>query len=370
MRIASTSILLSILLAGCGTTGTDDGSDEVPGAAASGKADYLSQLPPPAAQHIYWNIFNGVNLDDANPLGDRVFTARGGQAFTLTASAIGDPDNDDHPIDTTKGVGFKLYRLARHTSGALYWKLLKSVDGAQGQASLTYGSSYSRLYLVEAGVSATPAFLNLQLSCSSSDYGDCAFGIPTGAQCGAGATLGCDDGLYCQYTVGSCGGAGASGTCVSAPDSCPRLGAACIPVCGCDGTTYCQGCDIASHQAQPLHGGACDCDPTVYSAGVASLTTTYQYVDAATNDHFSYTFKGKTGASSLYQPGCLFATPFHCEIAVAPKNGTYSVDPTHVTISYDDGTSATFTTEVNCQGQGRLTGSDYGRTLVLTPSTN
>lgn len=76
----------------------------------------------------------------------------------------------------------------------------------------------------------------------------------TGQTCGGIAALQCPEGQACKYPAGQCDVADAGGTCVAVPATCPTQGP---PVCGCNGTTYANECEIIKANAQPDHQGTC-----------------------------------------------------------------------------------------------------------------
>ena len=75
-----------------------------------------------------------------------------------------------------------------------------------------------------------------------------------GAMCGGIAGLKCPEGQACKYPIGKCKVADISGTCVKVPKTCPKSKA---PVCGCDGKTYDNSCELLKAGAQEDHKGAC-----------------------------------------------------------------------------------------------------------------
>lgn len=83
-------------------------------------------------------------------------------------------------------------------------------------------------------------------------------GIAGGGGCllesGPGSPTSCADGLYCDFSVGSCGEDGASGECQLLPEACIALFA---PVCGCDGKTYGNSCEAAAAGVAVRAEGEC-----------------------------------------------------------------------------------------------------------------
>lgn len=75
-----------------------------------------------------------------------------------------------------------------------------------------------------------------------------------GTACGGFAGLPCHDGEYCQYIPDSCFGADVPGTCVKIPYTCPDYYS---PVCGCDGITYSNECEMAANQMSLWKEGEC-----------------------------------------------------------------------------------------------------------------
>jgi len=76
----------------------------------------------------------------------------------------------------------------------------------------------------------------------------------SGDECGGFIGLPCDEGAYCQYPEGTCNWADMMGVCVDVPGACIALW---DPVCGCDGKTYGNDCELAAAMAQKDHHGAC-----------------------------------------------------------------------------------------------------------------
>jgi hypothetical protein len=76
----------------------------------------------------------------------------------------------------------------------------------------------------------------------------------TGQTCGGIGGLKCPEGQACQYPEGQCNTADLAGTCVTVPATCPDKGP---KVCGCDGTTYANECELLKASAKPAKKGAC-----------------------------------------------------------------------------------------------------------------
>ena len=76
----------------------------------------------------------------------------------------------------------------------------------------------------------------------------------TGQTCGGIGGLKCPEGQACQYPANRCNVADLAGTCVTVPATCPSQGP---QVCGCNGTTYANQCELLKAGAKPDHNGPC-----------------------------------------------------------------------------------------------------------------
>lgn len=76
----------------------------------------------------------------------------------------------------------------------------------------------------------------------------------TGQTCGGIAALKCPEGQACQFPANQCNVADLAGTCVPVPETCPKQGP---PICGCDGVTYANECELLKAGARPDRQGAC-----------------------------------------------------------------------------------------------------------------
>lgn len=75
-----------------------------------------------------------------------------------------------------------------------------------------------------------------------------------GETCGGIGALKCDAGLACQFPQGQCNAPDLAGTCVQVPATCPKQGP---PICGCNGTTYSNQCELLKAGVRPDHKGNC-----------------------------------------------------------------------------------------------------------------
>jgi hypothetical protein len=75
-----------------------------------------------------------------------------------------------------------------------------------------------------------------------------------GQMCGGIAGLTCPEGQACRYPTNQCNVADLSGTCVKVKSPCPSGGA---KVCGCDGKTYNNECELLTAGVREASKGAC-----------------------------------------------------------------------------------------------------------------
>jgi Kazal-type serine protease inhibitor domain len=80
----------------------------------------------------------------------------------------------------------------------------------------------------------------------------------TGQTCGGIGGLRCPEGQSCQYPAGQCNTPDLAGTCVTLPETCPEQGPR---MCGCDGKTYTNDCELIRAEVRPDRKGACGANP-------------------------------------------------------------------------------------------------------------
>jgi hypothetical protein len=76
----------------------------------------------------------------------------------------------------------------------------------------------------------------------------------TGQTCGGIGALKCPAGQACQFPFAKCNQPDLAGVCVAVPAECPQQGP---PVCGCDGKTYKNECELMKAGVRPDKRGAC-----------------------------------------------------------------------------------------------------------------
>jgi hypothetical protein len=75
-----------------------------------------------------------------------------------------------------------------------------------------------------------------------------------GEKCNTVGGIPCDAGLWCKVPAGRCAVLDAGGICARVPDVCNQ---AILPVCGCDGKTYNNQCEMDKHRVSKNHDGKC-----------------------------------------------------------------------------------------------------------------
>lgn len=75
-----------------------------------------------------------------------------------------------------------------------------------------------------------------------------------GQTCGGIGNLQCPAGQACQFPEGQCNQPDLAGTCVAVPATCPEQGP---PICGCNGTTYANECELLKAGVRPDRKGSC-----------------------------------------------------------------------------------------------------------------
>ncbi|MEA2562015.1 MAG: hypothetical protein QOH06_3519 [Acidobacteriota bacterium] len=81
-----------------------------------------------------------------------------------------------------------------------------------------------------------------------------AAGSAAAQTCGGIGALKCPAGQGCLFPAGQCNAPDLAGTCIAVPETCPKQGP---PICGCNGQTYANECEIAKAGVRPDRNGDC-----------------------------------------------------------------------------------------------------------------
>lgn len=132
-----------------------------------------------------------------------------------------------------------------------------------------------------------------------------------GQTCGGIGGLQCSKGEACKYPMGECNVADLAGTCVKVPKKCKDGGE---PVCGCNGKTYANECELLKANAAPDHPGACSSQPATCKSNA----------DCAANAFCAF------AAGACAPPGACAVKPEVCTQQYVPvcgcDNHTYGND--------------------------------------------
>jgi hypothetical protein len=98
-----------------------------------------------------------------------------------------------------------------------------------------------------------------------------------GTICGGFANVKCPDGQACRFPAAQCGTADLAGTCVAVPSTCQEAGP---QVCGCDGITYANECQLLKAGVRAAKAGACqDAQEPAACKGNADCTGTSNFCE-------------------------------------------------------------------------------------------
>jgi hypothetical protein len=96
----------------------------------------------------------------------------------------------------------------------------------------------------------------LALLCSGLTF--VSAGAQTGQTCAGIAALQCPQGQACQFEFDQCNTADLAGVCVQVAETCGKQGPR---ICGCDGKTYTNECELLKAGVRPAKRGACGGGP-------------------------------------------------------------------------------------------------------------
>ena len=132
------------------------------------------------------------------------------------------------------------------TAGAAGTSPSAGAGNASGAAGSSNGGSSGAAGSSNGGASG---------AAGSSPTGGGGTGGAVETRCGGRSGGMCASNEYCAYVEGQlCGAADASAKCQRRPGACDEV---LMPVCGCDGKTYSDECDAASHGSGVYASGAC-----------------------------------------------------------------------------------------------------------------
>ena len=141
--------------------------------------------------------------------------------------------------------------------------------------------------------------------------------VGVGETCGGIAGLQCDAGLACKFPEGQCNTADLAGTCVAVPAECPQQGPR---VCGCDGKTYTNECELLKAGVRQDKQGACPGG----GAGGGNNAACRTDADCASGSFCEF------NAGKCEAPGKCAQKPERCTFVFAPvcgcDNKTYGND--------------------------------------------